>query len=138
MSNLFLHSCENAAVSLLCIQTDLGAAWSAAHIRPVLLVIHVIGKPGKMQKTKTNKQTLTSPPSRAVYGSEALLKGRSCAGASFSGRPFTSLPCIFHHTDTLPPVKLLIEQVRSGHPPVTLLSSWKLCVIIAKMMDVPP
>lgn len=33
--------------TLLRIQTNLGAAGSAARIRPVLLVIHVIGKPGQ-------------------------------------------------------------------------------------------
>lgn len=41
---------------LLCMKTDLGAAWSAAHIRPVLLVIHVIGKPGETENGRNQSK----------------------------------------------------------------------------------
>lgn len=127
-----------AVIWLLNIQTDLGAAWSAAHIRPVLLVIHVIGKPGK---THTKKKALTSPPSHAVrmwvWG--AARKCRSCAGAAFSARPFGSLAWVFDHTGTkCHQLNCTPSKWVQANPPVTLPSLWKLCVIIAKMMDVPP
>lgn len=91
----------------------------------------------KSKQTESKEHTLTLPPCHAVYLSEALLQGRNCVGASLRGRPFTLWPG-FPITHTMAPVKLHSKQVGSGHPCVTLPSWWKLCVIIAKMMDVPP
>lgn len=112
-------------VLLLRIQTDLGAAWSTAHIRPVLLVIHVIGKPGKMQKKpqKTNKNPKKNRINLAAFSRRVWIRGaaprpqlRRCF---IQGEAFLSLPWIFNHTETTAPVKLHPEQQGSGHPPVS-------------------
>lgn len=100
--------------------TDLRAAWGAAHIRPLLFVIHVIHKPAKHKKEKTKCEHAASSSYNISRKSQVLSDGFIHRAVVFSS--------MFLFTQTLSPQ---INNTTRFYSAAHLVGedSWKCCVM---------